>query len=75
MGAALIIFLPGQISFNDYFQWKDSDSDVDMAVKFLVELCPKAPCLRHRKQFYLMRIGIVFLKQTFGGRIEIRFRN
>ncbi len=46
MGAALINFLPGHMSFIDYFQWKENDSDVDMAVKFLVGLCPKAP---HRK--------------------------
>ena len=46
MGAALINFIPGQMSFDDYFQWKDSDSDLDLAIKFLLGLTPKAP---HRK--------------------------
>lgn len=46
MGAALINFMPGQMSFEDYFQWKDGDQDLDLAIKFLIGLTPKAP---HRK--------------------------
>lgn len=40
MGAALLNFMPGKMSFMDYFQWKDSDTDVDLAVKLLVGLAP-----------------------------------
>lgn len=43
MGAALINFLPGKMSFEDYFQWKDGDSKVALAAKFLLGLTPKAP--------------------------------
>ncbi len=46
MGAALINFLPGQMSFDDYFQWNETDSEVELAVKFLLGLSPKTP---HRK--------------------------
>lgn len=43
MGAALINFLPGKMSFDDYFQWKDRDTDLERAIKFLIGLTPKAP--------------------------------
>jgi len=43
MGAALINFLPGRLSFVDYFNWRDSDSDLDLAIKFLIGLSPKMP--------------------------------
>lgn len=43
MGAALVNILPGQTSFDDYFQWKDQDSDLDLGIKFLIGLTPKAP--------------------------------
>lgn len=43
MGAALINFIPGKMSFNEYFQWKDGDSDLELAIKFLIGLTPKAP--------------------------------
>jgi molybdopterin/thiamine biosynthesis adenylyltransferase len=43
MGAALLNFLPGQMSFRDYFQWKDSDSELDLGLKFLMGLTPKLP--------------------------------
>jgi molybdopterin/thiamine biosynthesis adenylyltransferase len=42
MGAALLNFMPGQMSFRDYFQWKKTDSDIDLGVKFLLGLTPKA---------------------------------
>jgi molybdopterin/thiamine biosynthesis adenylyltransferase len=45
MGVALMNFLPGGMSFEEYFDWKDNDSDVDKAVKFLVGLVPS---LSHR---------------------------
>jgi molybdopterin/thiamine biosynthesis adenylyltransferase len=47
MGAALINFLPGKMSFDDYFQWKDSDTDLELAIKFLIGLTPKAPHRRY----------------------------
>lgn len=43
MGAALLNFLPGKMSFRNYFQWKENDSDVDLGVKFLLGVTPKAP--------------------------------
>jgi sulfur-carrier protein adenylyltransferase/sulfurtransferase len=46
MGAALINFIPGKMSFDDYFNWKPEDGDLELAIKFLIGLTPKAP---HRK--------------------------
>ena len=43
MGAALLNFIPGKMSFHDYFQWKESDSEETLAVKFLVGLAPSMP--------------------------------
>lgn len=44
MSAALMNFLPGEMSFEDYFQWQDHP-DLEKAVRFLVGL---APALLHR---------------------------
>jgi molybdopterin/thiamine biosynthesis adenylyltransferase len=43
MGAALLNFLPGKMTFQQYFDWKESDSDVKKAIKFLVGLSPSFP--------------------------------
>lgn len=43
MGAALMNFIPGKMSFDEYFQWKDSDTDLERAIKFIIGLTPKAP--------------------------------
>lgn len=43
MGAALLNFIPGKMSFHDYFQWKESDSEIQLAVKFLLGLTPALP--------------------------------
>lgn len=40
MGAALMNFLPGKMSFLDYFQFKENDSDEALAVKLLVGITP-----------------------------------
>ncbi len=47
MGAALLNFMPGQMSFRDYFQWKKTDSDIELGVKFLLGLTPKASHLSY----------------------------
>jgi len=39
MGAALINFLPGQMTFEEYFQWGDLP-EADKAIRFLVGLAP-----------------------------------
>jgi molybdopterin/thiamine biosynthesis adenylyltransferase len=39
MGAALLNFLPGQMTFEDYFQWGDK-SELDKAIRFVVGLAP-----------------------------------
>ncbi len=39
MGAALLIFMPGGMSFEEYFQWEGCD-EAEMAVRFLVGLSP-----------------------------------
>ena len=39
MGAALLTFLPGGMSFDDYFQWGDLSED-ELALRFLVGLAP-----------------------------------
>lgn len=60
MSAALLNFLPGGMSFEDYFQWGDR-SDLDKAIRFLVGL---APALLHRH--YLADPGRVDLKARKG---------
>ena len=40
MGAALLNFLPGKMSFEDYFLWGDK-SDDEKAVRFLLGLAPR----------------------------------
>lgn len=44
MGASLLVFLPDQMSFEDYFQWQGC-SELEKAIRFLVGL---APALLHR---------------------------
>lgn len=39
MGAALLTFLPGQMTFEEYFQWGERD-EVDKALRFIVGLAP-----------------------------------
>lgn len=39
MGAALLTFMPGKMTFEDYFQWGDLP-DVEKAVRFVVGLAP-----------------------------------
>ncbi|SFB75522.1 ThiF family adenylyltransferase [Massilia yuzhufengensis] len=39
MGAALLNFIPGQMTFEEYFQWGELP-DVDKAVRFVVGLAP-----------------------------------
>ncbi len=39
MGAALLTFLPGGMSFDEYFQWGDLPED-ELALRFLVGLAP-----------------------------------
>jgi molybdopterin-synthase adenylyltransferase len=43
MGVALLNFLPGHMTFLEYFDWKETDSDMDKALKFLVGLAPALP--------------------------------
>jgi molybdopterin/thiamine biosynthesis adenylyltransferase len=60
MSAGLMNFLPGQMSFEDYFQWGDRP-ELDKAVRFLVGL---APALLHRH--YLADPSRVNLKARKG---------
>jgi molybdopterin/thiamine biosynthesis adenylyltransferase len=39
MGAALLNFMPGKMTFEEYFQWGDRP-DVDKAIRFVVGLAP-----------------------------------
>jgi molybdopterin/thiamine biosynthesis adenylyltransferase len=39
MGAAVLTFMPGQMTFEDYFQWGDHD-EVEKAIRFVVGLAP-----------------------------------
>lgn len=43
MGTALLNFLPGKMTFEEYFDWKEADSDFTKAIKFLVGLAPSLP--------------------------------
>lgn len=61
IGAAQLNFLPGHMSFHDYFQWKSDDSETLLAIKFLVGLSPSAP---HRS--YLVDPSRINLNQKRG---------
>ena len=61
MSAALINFLPGHMSFDDYFQWKETDSEQELAIKFLIGLSPKTPHLK-----YIVDRSAVNLKEHKG---------
>lgn len=39
MGAALLNFMPGKMTFEQYFQWGDL-SDIDKAIRFVIGLAP-----------------------------------
>jgi molybdopterin/thiamine biosynthesis adenylyltransferase len=43
MGTALLNFMPGKMTFQEYFNWKEADSDYTKAIKFLVGLAPSLP--------------------------------
>lgn len=59
MGAALLNFLPGGMSFEDYFCWKGC-SEEEMALRFLIGLAPAM-----LQQGYLVKPGAVdFAKGT-----------
>jgi molybdopterin/thiamine biosynthesis adenylyltransferase len=47
MSAALLNFMPGHMTFRDYFQWKKTDSDLELGVKFLLGLTPKVAHLSY----------------------------
>lgn len=61
LGAALINFIPGKMSFDEYFQWKKSDTDLERAIKFIIGLTPRAP---HRA--YVVEPSRVNFKQKKG---------
>ena len=60
MGAALINFMPGQMTFDEYFQWGDLP-DIDKAIRFVVGL---APAGLHRP--YLVHPAAVNFKEQRG---------
>jgi molybdopterin/thiamine biosynthesis adenylyltransferase len=60
MGAAVLTFMPGQMTFEDYFGWGDR-SDDDKALRFLVGL---APAGLHGR--YLVDPGAINLEQQRG---------
>ncbi len=60
MGAALLNFLPGKMSFEDYFLWGDK-SDDEKAVRFLLGLAPRG---LHRR--YLVDPSTVSLAEKRG---------
>lgn len=43
MGVALLNFMPREMTFDAYFNWKDGDTDFSKAIKFLVGLAPSLP--------------------------------
>ncbi len=47
MGAALLNFIPGQMSPSEYFNWQKEDSDEVLGMKFLLGLTPS---MSHRNQ-------------------------
>lgn len=61
IGTAHLNFLPGQMSFHEYFDWHPEDSDNVLAAKFLVGLSPSLP---HRH--YLVDPSRLNLKEKRG---------
>jgi molybdopterin/thiamine biosynthesis adenylyltransferase len=61
MGAALVNFLPGKMTFDQYFNWKDTDSELQLGIKFLLGLSPKAP---HRA--YIVDQSAIRIKEKKG---------
>ncbi len=57
MGAALVNFMPGTMSFDDYFNWKDDDSKLDLAIKFLLGVSPKTPHRSYVVDSAAIRLG------------------
>lgn len=60
MGAAVLIFLPGQMSFEEYFGWGDLPVE-EKALRFLVGLAPAA-----LQAAYLVDPGAINLKEQRG---------
>lgn len=60
MGAALLNFLPGKMTFEQYFRFKDA-SDTEKALRFLLGL---APAMLHRR--YLVDPSRVSLREQRG---------
>ena len=60
MGAALLNFLPGKMTFEQYFRF-DGANDAEKALRFLLGL---APAMLHRR--YLVDPSRVNLKERFG---------
>ncbi len=46
MGAAMLVFMPGRMGANAYFDWRREDDEVTKAAKFLIGLTPSLPHLR-----------------------------
>lgn len=61
MGTALLNFMPGKMPFQEYFDWKETDSDFTKAIKFLIGLAPSMP---HRH--YLVDRSFVDLQAKKG---------
>jgi molybdopterin/thiamine biosynthesis adenylyltransferase len=60
MGAALLNFIPGRMTFEQYFRFKDA-SDTEKALRFLLGL---APAMLHRR--YLVDLSRVNLREQRG---------
>lgn len=60
MSAALLVFMPGKMTFEEYFGWKGKDSD-EKALRFLMGLAPK---MSHRH--YLVWAAAVDLRNRKG---------
>lgn len=58
MGAALLNFLPGELSFHDYFQWQEGDDDLTLGVKFLLGLTPKVPHVQYLVDRTAMKLEV-----------------
>jgi molybdopterin-synthase adenylyltransferase len=60
MGVAMLNFLPGRMTFEDYFQFEGA-SDAEKALRFLLGV---APAMLHRR--YLVDASRVNLKEQYG---------
>ena len=63
MGCSLLCFMPGKMTYEEYFRFEDKKPGIDQLVQFLIGLNPK---LLKRKSRYLVDESTVSFKEERG---------